>query len=35
MQSNALARARMQLGYEMMVDLRAQTEFLAYYTGEY
>jgi FkbM family methyltransferase len=35
MQSNALARARMQLGYEMTVDLRAQTEFLAYYTGEY
>src|SRR3984957_20037157 len=35
MRSNAIARARMQLGYEMMVDLRAQTEFLAYYTGEY
>jgi FkbM family methyltransferase len=25
----------MRLGYEMMVDLRAETEFLAYYTGEY
>jgi FkbM family methyltransferase len=35
MDSNAIAHARMQLGYEMMVDLRAQTEFLAYYTGEY
>ncbi len=33
--SRAVARARMRLGYEMMVDLRAQTEFLAYYTGEY
>jgi FkbM family methyltransferase len=33
--SNAIARARMRLGYEMVVDLRAQTEFLAYYTGEY
>jgi FkbM family methyltransferase len=33
--SNAMARARMRLGYEMVVDLRAQTEFLAYYTGEY
>jgi FkbM family methyltransferase len=35
MRSNAIARARMRLGYEIMVDLRAQTEFLAYYTGEY
>ena len=33
--SGAVARARMRLGYEMTVDLRAQTEFLAYYTGEY
>lgn len=33
--SNAIARARMRLGYEMLVDLRARTEFLAYYTGEY
>jgi FkbM family methyltransferase len=33
--STAIARARMRLGYEMAVDLRAQTEFLAYYTGEY
>jgi FkbM family methyltransferase len=33
--SNAIAVARMRLGYEMAVDLRSQTEFLAYYTGEY
>lgn len=33
--SNAIARARMRLGYEMVIDLRAQTQFLAYYTGEY
>jgi hypothetical protein len=33
--SNAIARARMRLGYKMMVDLRAEIEFLAYYTGEY
>jgi FkbM family methyltransferase len=25
----------MRLGYEMLVDLRSETEFLAYYTGEY
>jgi FkbM family methyltransferase len=25
----------MKLGYEMTVDLRSQTQFLAYYTGEY
>jgi FkbM family methyltransferase len=33
--SNAIVPARMQLGYEMLVDLRSETEFLAYYTGEY
>jgi FkbM family methyltransferase len=33
--SNAITCARMRLGYEMAVDLRAQTGFLAYYTGEY
>lgn len=32
---NAIVSARMRLGYDMAVDLRAETEFLAYYTGEY
>ncbi len=27
--------AKMKLGHEMLVDLRARTEFRAYYTGEY
>jgi FkbM family methyltransferase len=35
MPANAIVHARMRLGYEMRVDLRAETEFLAYYTGEY
>jgi FkbM family methyltransferase len=35
MPSNAIVCARMRLGYEMAIDLRAQTQFLAYYTGEY
>jgi FkbM family methyltransferase len=31
----AVVSARMKAGHRMLVDLRAQTEYLAYYTGEY